>query len=597
MRTDRPSGRAMPPGETFEEPQVISIDVDPSSPGQDDPGPEYEDVVEAEELMQEEASHQVIQEGPASPLYIAPGDFQHQGDPPAGGGNDEGAPQSSQVVIDLSSSVQGEGTKERVQRTGGGGARGTKCRRLGPGDSGDSRGTQQECWCVMCTGDAYDDRRLSRESSEGSTRRFRAASTWTPRVRSRETSKERERSRSTSPRANSLKMKMIRSQLLHETLRQMREDEDAIEMARQEVINEFERGAEEFKRNDKKNKNSDKCKRCIQEDLMTRTRAYEEENKETHKEAFEGIRNLKSIYDDKMETLMSEVRGETSKDREFDPGLLTRVVQDEGEIRLLQLRDQEQTWRSAKIPRRQLGVGGAERSTPLLMAVPEDIGGPEGGLVVTGVASKTEGRNISQGDLCVGKIQDKGGWVVEGHIESVCPNAHCFVACWTKMFATQRIRRHQHMAIAWESCPQGVKYAGEVRKCTKEGKQFSNLPKSKAGTPCRIFPMEAVPGGRPIMDYAGRRMIPAERGRVLNANMKDTVKPRIVREVVLVRDEETGVETYKVRVQAEKMSAKQMVEARAVYRQRVGLQTEDNEGESSEEETHGQHQRAGAGKE
>ncbi len=99
------------------------------------------------------------------------------------------------------------------------------------------------------------------------------------------------------------------------------------------------------------------------------------------------------------------------------------------------------------------------------------------------------------------------------------------------------------------------------------------------------------------MDYAGRRMIPAERGRVLNTNMKDTVKPRIVREVVLVRDEETGVETYKVRVQAEKMSAKQMVEARAVYRQRVGLQTEDNEGESSEEETHGQHQRAGAGKE
>ena len=59
-------------------------------------------------------------------------------------------------------------------------------------------------------------------------------------------------------------MKMIRSQLLHETLRQMREDEDAIEMARQEVINEFERGAEEFKRKDKKNKNSKKCKRCIQ---------------------------------------------------------------------------------------------------------------------------------------------------------------------------------------------------------------------------------------------------------------------------------------------------------------------------------------------
>ena len=365
---------------------------------------------------------------------------------------------------------------------------------------------------------------------------------------------------------------------------------------RQEVINEFANGAEEFKRNDKKNKSMNgKCKRCIQEDLVTRTRVYEEENKETPKEAFEGIRNLTSIYDDKMETRMSEARGETSKDREFDPGLLTRVVKDEGEILLLQLRDHEQTWRSAKIPRRQLGAGGAERSTPLLMAVPEDISRPEGGLVVTGVASKTEGRNISQGDLCVGKIQDKGGWVVEGHVESVCPNAHCFIACWTKMFATQRIRRHQHMKVAWESCPPGVRYAGEVRKCTREGRQFSTLPKANAGTPCRVFPMEAVPGGRPSMDYAGRVMIPAERGRVL----KEAVKPasRIIREVVLVRDEDTGEETFKVRVQAERMSAKQMVEARAVYRQRVGLQTEDNEGESSEEETHGQHQRAGAGKE
>ena len=97
------------------------------------------------------------------------------------------------------------------------------------------------------------------------------------------------------------------------------------------------------------------------------------------------------------------------------------------------------------------------------------------------------------------------------------------------------------------------------------------------------------------MDYAGRVMIPAERGRVL----KDTVKPtrRIIREVVLVRDEDTGEPTYQVRVQAERMSERQRIEARAVYRQRVGHQTEDNEGERSKEETPGQHQRAGAGKE
>ena len=72
---------------------------------------------------------------------------------------------------------------------------------------------------------------------------------------------------------------------------------------------------------------------------------------------------------------------------------------------------------------------------------------------------------------------------------------------------------------------------------------------------------------------------------------------RVLREVVMVRDEDTGEPTFQVRVQAEKMTERQRIEAKSVYRQRVGLQTEDNEGESSEEETHGQHQRAGAGKE
>ena len=187
------------------------------------------------------------------------------------------------MVIDLSSSVQVEETQKRSQRAGQGGARGTKCRRLGQdglrkprtrsNDSGDSRETPQECWCAMCTIDAHDDRRPSRESSEGSRRRLRVASTWTPRGRSRDTSEERERSRSASPRVNSMKMKMIRSQLLQETLRQMRKDSEALEMARQDVINEIANGAEEIRRNDKKiNYRDDRCKRCIKEDLVTRTR-------------------------------------------------------------------------------------------------------------------------------------------------------------------------------------------------------------------------------------------------------------------------------------------------------------------------------------
>ena len=73
MRTDRPAGRAMPPVEAFEEPKVISIDVDPSSPGPDNPGPEYGDIDEAEELMEEEARDHAAHEGAASPPYIAPG--------------------------------------------------------------------------------------------------------------------------------------------------------------------------------------------------------------------------------------------------------------------------------------------------------------------------------------------------------------------------------------------------------------------------------------------------------------------------------------------------------------------------------------------
>ena len=97
------------------------------------------------------------------------------------------------------------------------------------------------------------------------------------------------------------------------------------------------------------------------------------------------------------------------------------------------------------------------------------------------------------------------------------------------------------------------------------------------------------------MDYAGRKMVMAERGRVI----KEVVRPasRIIREVVLVRDEDTGEPNFQVRVQAERMTERQRIEARSVYRQRVGHQTEDNEGERSEEETPGQHQRAGAGKE
>ena len=96
--------------------------------------------------------------------------------------------------------------------------------------------------------------------------------------------------------------------------------------------------------------------------------------------------NMETDYADKLETLMQEARGEKSKDEEFDANLLTRVIQDEGEVLILQLKDKERggpVWKRTKIPNRQPGTTGAERSTPLLMAVPKDVNKPEGGLVVT----------------------------------------------------------------------------------------------------------------------------------------------------------------------------------------------------------------------
>ena len=72
---------------------------------------------------------------------------------------------------------------------------------------------------------------------------------------------------------------------------------------------------------------------------------------------------------------------------------------------------------------------------------------------------------------------------------------------------------------------------------------------------------------------------------------------RVLKEVVMVRDEDTGEPTFQIRVQAEKMTERQRVEAMSVYRATVGFQTEDNEGQQSEEGAPGQHQGAGTGKE
>ena len=74
-RTDRPRGRAMPSNENLDEPLVISIDVDPMSPG-----PDYEDPEESNKLIDEEEQSQVAQGG-GSPAYTAPGEQTSPGGP------------------------------------------------------------------------------------------------------------------------------------------------------------------------------------------------------------------------------------------------------------------------------------------------------------------------------------------------------------------------------------------------------------------------------------------------------------------------------------------------------------------------------------
>ena len=165
-------------------------------------------------------------------------------------------------------------------------------------------------------------------------------------------------------------------------------------------------------------------------------------------EANNGIMDLEEEYADKLETLVREAKGEKSKDEEFDSNCLTRIIKEDGEIMVLQLHDQEQgnlVWKRTKIPNRR--TCSLEMSMPLLMTVPKDVNRPEGGFVVAGVANKMEGRNINVGDLCLGQLQDQGPWAAEGQVSSVCPGGHCFIAFWTKLYSTYRIKRSQHMKI------------------------------------------------------------------------------------------------------------------------------------------------------
>ena len=159
------------------------------------------------------------------------------------------------------------------------------------------------------------------------------------------------------------------------------------------------------------------------------------------------------------------------------------------------------------------------------------------------------------------------------------------------------------MRVSWESSPPGVMFAGEVKTCTREGRQFGTSPSTKAGTPCRVFPMEAKQGGRSRAVYGGGGTPETERAAMVSqgahgrADKDAKQKGRVLREVVLVRDEDTGEPTFQIRIQAEPMTERQRSEAMSVYREAEGFQTDENEGEQRGDEGTGQEQGASTGKE
>ena len=159
------------------------------------------------------------------------------------------------------------------------------------------------------------------------------------------------------------------------------------------------------------------------------------------------------------------------------------------------------------------------------------------------------------------------------------------------------------MRVLWESFPPGVMFAAEVKTCSREGRQFGTSPSTRVGTPCRVFPMEVKQGGRSRAVYGGGEAPEAERAVLTNQGAHGKTdrgakqKGRARREVVMIRNEDTGEPTFQIRIQAEPMTERQRVEAMSVYRATVGFQTDDNEGEQRGDGAAGQHQGASTGKE
>ena len=159
------------------------------------------------------------------------------------------------------------------------------------------------------------------------------------------------------------------------------------------------------------------------------------------------------------------------------------------------------------------------------------------------------------------------------------------------------------MRVSWGASPPGVMFAAEVETCSRQGRQFWNSPSTRAGTPCRVFPVEGKQGGHSRAVYGGGEVPTTERAVLNNQGAHGKTdrgtkqKGKARREVVMITDEEPSQPSFQMRIRAEPMTEQQRSEARNAYRAAEGFETGDNEGEQPGDRDRSQEQGVSTGQE
>ena len=150
----------------------------------------------------------------------------------------------------------------------------------------------------------------------------------------------------------------------------------------------------------------DRCDQCISEGrgpMNQRSRSASPRMETTIREGenleetYQNVLILREEYAGKVDRLLNEATGKGAGSEVFDETRLTKIIQEDNEVMVLQLKQDENgpVWRQTQVP-------GKRRLSLLLMPVLRGGARPEGGLVVAGVANKRESNSLYQGDLICG---------------------------------------------------------------------------------------------------------------------------------------------------------------------------------------------------